>query len=347
MSPGLVGLGYFWGDDGYGLDRAAARLAKRIGEAAGEPLETWRVRGDQTSAPEIAERVGTQPMFGGGTLVLVTEPVPLARTIDLREVLLPVLRNVAPGNALVFLEPVDGSGRGAASMTPIREAVAAAGGEVRELKAPRGNGMQGWIEREAGDRGLRLSAGASAELARRIGAFVNEGDIDRRRQGHVAVGELDKLRLLRGTEPVTVDDVRALVSEAVPGSMWAFLDAVAERKVAEALTLLERLLPVTPEPVLLAVLHRRVRELIIVADLIAATEPPPAIMRALGAKSAYPVEKLVKAQHHWTMPELERALDALLELDATLKGHDRALEPGQRWLAITLWVVEHARPQRA
>ena len=73
--------------------------------------------------------------------------------------------------------------------------------------------------------------------------------------------ELDKLALYRGTAPIGPDDVTALVAEAVPGSVWAFTDAVGERRVEQALELLDRLLEATPEPVLLAVLHRRVREL--------------------------------------------------------------------------------------
>src|SRR3989304_4596439 len=48
----------------------------------------------------------------------------------------------------------------------------------------------------------------------------------------------------------------ALVPEAVPGSIWAFVDAVGARQRSRALELLERLFDETPEPVLLAVLPR-------------------------------------------------------------------------------------------
>ena len=42
------------------------------------------------------------------------------------------------------------------------------------------------------------------------------------------------------------EDVRALVAEVVPDSTWAFLDAVAERRVAMAAPALDRLLETTP-----------------------------------------------------------------------------------------------------
>ena len=82
--------------------------------------------------------------------------------------------------------------------------------------------------------------------------------------------ELDKLALFRGSAPITADDVRALVAEAIPASVWAFTDAVGERRAEAAVDLLDRLLEDTPEPVLLAVLHRRVRELLELGDASAA-----------------------------------------------------------------------------
>ena len=100
--------------------------------------------------------------------------------------------------------------------------------------------------------------------------------MDRRRQGQLAAMELEKLALYRLDGPIGPDDVRALVAEAVPASTWAFLDAIAWRRIGDAADLLERVLDVTPEPVILAVLHRRLRELIAVADLW-----PPGRLREL------------------------------------------------------------------
>ena len=86
----------------------------------------------------------------------------------------------------------------------------------------------------------------------------------------MTIHELDKLALYRPAEPVSAEDVKALVPEAVPGSVWAFTDAVGLRDGGRAAELLDRLAATTPEPVLLAVLHRRIRELLEVADHLAA-----------------------------------------------------------------------------
>ena len=336
----ITNLGYYWGDDGYGIEQAALTLGTRVGADAGWPLEAWRVRGDQTSRDQLMERAGTSPLFGGGTLIVVADPLPLARTKDDREALVRVIHSVAPGNALAFIEAVDASNRRPVTLDAVRDAIAAAGGDVRELRAPREGQMARWIEDRARERSVHLGAGAAQELAKRIGAFVREGDVDRRRQGHLAVGELDKLRLYRADAVVTVDDVRALVSEAVPGTTWGLLDAVAIRRVDVASELTERLVESTPAPVLLAVLHRRIRELLMVADLVARRATPAEIMKTVKVK-AYPAEKLVQQSRAWPIEELEAALAGLLELDASIKGGDGQASPVQVRLAFAVWLAEY------
>lgn len=330
-------LAYFYGDDAWGLDRAADAAFERFAAAA-PGLERFRVAGDATTAGRIAERVATASLFGGGTCVVVLDPGSLARSKEDRDAVIALLDTVAAGNGIVFLESNDGSNRRPAALVAIEKAVSAAGGEVRQVKAPREGQLAGWVEQRARERGVTLGPGAARELATRVGGFVHEGDVDRRRQSQLAVGELDKLSLYRPNAVVSVDDVRALVAEVVPGSAWAFLDAVAQRRVPKALELLERVLESTPELVLMAQLHRRVRELIEVADHLAAGASPGSLVRTLGLKP-FRAEKLVEQARTWTQPELDAALEGLVELDATLRG-----APGtpageaQRRLAFVLWV---------
>ena len=173
---------------------------------------------------------------------------------------------------------------------------------------------------------MALGQGAARELATRVGGFVREGDVDRRNQGRLAVMELDKLGLLHAVAEagagkvdgaagvVTVEDVRALVPEAIPGTIWGFVDAVGMRQRKRALDLLEPLLEATPEPVLLAVLHRRIRELIEVADRLATGETPGSLVRSMKLQP-FRAETLARQARAWTVPELAEALEGLLELD--------------------------------
>lgn len=331
-------LGYFWGDDEYGLEVAAAALGRQAAGPGGEPLLPWRTTGAGTRAAEIAERVATATLFGGGTLVIVDDPGPLVRTKAERDALLTAMSIVAPGNALAFIEPVDGGARRTKSLEDLAVAVGAAGGEVRQVVAPRESGMARWIEDRATERGIRLERGAAEALARKVGAFVREGDVDRRRQGRLAVAELEKLAVYRLDAPIRPEDVDALVADAIPGSTWAFLDAVGARKAREAVDLLDRLLETTPEPVLVAVLHRRVRELLLVADHRERGDTIQVTARALKLKE-YPARKLWEQGMAWRQGELGAALEGLLELDATLKG-DGGSDVRRRRLAFSLWIAE-------
>ena len=114
--------------------------------------------------------------------------------------------------------------------------------------------------------------------------------------------------------------MRALVAEAVPASVWAFTDAVGERRTAAALGCSTASWTTTPEPVLLAVLHRRVRELLETGDRLASGERLPAVGKAMGITSEFRMDKLREQAKRWTTAELIAALDGVAELDAMVKG---------------------------
>ncbi|HEX5015747.1 MAG TPA: DNA polymerase III subunit delta [Candidatus Limnocylindrales bacterium] len=340
-SPSAVA--YFWGDDDLGASRAVGRMADGIGATHGGPVERFEVRGDRNQASnqiaDLHQRVATQSMFGGGSLAVVTNAGALTVRNDDRDSLIAVLGLVAPGSGVVFVE-ASPSGAREPGQKRLVEAVKAAGGEIRAFKAPKAGELAGWIEAEARERGLRLGQGASRALASRVGGFVTDNDADRRNQTMIVDRELDKLALYRPDGTVSAADVEALVAEAVPGSVWAFTDAVGRRDVARANELLERLAETTPEPVLLAVLHRRIRELLEVADRLAAGEKEASLPRALGIHS-YRAEQLAVQARRWSVPELEAALDGLVDLDATVKSAPGyGASDAQRRLAFTMWLAE-------
>ena len=334
------GLAYFRGDDTYGMDRAVASLAERIAADTGGPPDRWRITGAETSPAAIAERIATAPLFGGGTLAVIAEPAPLLRSKADREALLTTIAMLAPGNGLAFLESSDG-GKRSAALEGLEAAIRAGHGETREFRAPKEGGLATWIEHRATERGLALGPGAGQELAKRVGGFVREGDVDRRGQGSLAVAELEKLALYRPGMRIDVEAVRELVAEVVPDSMWAMADAVGARKAGEAARLLDRLLETQPEPVVLVVLHRRIRELLELADRLASGAALPAAARAMGIRSEFRARTLAGQARAWSVPELADALDGLLELDARVKNApDSVSTDRQRRLAFALWVEE-------
>ena len=341
-------LAYLWGDDAYGLDAAVEAFrtdATRF--PTGVPAR-WRAPGDGGDSGrllgELVERLATGSLFGDGTLALVSGVGALTRRGADRDRLVEVLGQVAAGNGLAIVEETD-SGKKDPPSKVVSDAIRAAGGLVRRIEAPREGALANWIEARARERQIALAPGAARELAARVGGFVREGDVDRRHQGRLAVGELEKLALRRDPgEPISVDDVKALVPEAIPGSMWAFVDSVALRQRNRSLELLERLIEETPAPVLLAVLHRRIRELIEVLDRIERGEAPGALVRSMRL-APFRAETLARQARTWTSPELDAALEGLVELDAQVKGvGGRSSGEARDRLAFDLWIADVVAP---
>lgn len=345
MSLDAPVLAWFRGDDGWAVDRAVIAVAKHLERDSGAAPDRWRVSGKETTAEAIAERVATAPMFGGGTLAVVTDPGPLLRSRAGREAVEKLLATVAPGNALVFVEVGDGRKRSAA-LQGLEASVTKAGGISRAHAAPKAHELAGWIHGRARELGITLDDAAARELATRVGGFVTDGDVDRRSMSALAVSELEKLALYRPDGTVTVDDVVALVPEAVPSSTWRLLDAVAERKVRIAAPLLDRLLDTVPEPVILAQLGPRIRELLMAADHAANHGSPAGLVQLMGVHP-FRAEKAATAARNWTVEQLEATLEGVLELDAAVKGVEGSFGTDrQRRLAFAIWLHDHvaARP---
>jgi DNA polymerase III delta subunit len=349
-------LAYLWGEDAFAIEQAARTLAAELAAESAMPLETWRATGDDDeeggaaaarsrAIDEIEQRIATSPLFGGGTFVLVRQPGSLLAESSARQRLLSLISAVAPGNALCFTGLVAAGGRAPAAAGVLRDAVGEAGGFVREFPALTRDRMEGWIATRAGELGLRLGPGAARVLAERVGAFVREGDVDRRRQSELANAELEKLSLYRPEATVTREDVTELASEVIPGSTWAFLDAIGARRGGESAVLAERLLQGgAPLALLVAQIHRRLRELIVVHDHLAGGSTPAELVRAMKLQP-FRAQKFAEQAARWAQAELDDALAGLLELDLLSKGigpdgSPRSLSDDRSRLALLAWIGE-------
>src|SRR3954447_6187686 len=327
-------LAYFWGEDAWSIERAARDFRGGLEEQALQAFDVWRTSGeDDESSAEVAagkrrdrvidgitERLSISPMFSAGTLVIVRQPGSLLREATARERVIRLLAAVAPGNALVFLDLLAAGGSGPAQQGTLRDAVQAAGGTVKDFPALSRARMEGWIASRASELEVTLAPGAARLLAERVGAYVREGDVDRRRMSELANGELEKLALYRPNGTIAREDIDALVAEAVPGSTWAFLDALGNRRTSEAATLARRLLDDgTAIQVMTTQIHRRMRELIVVSDHLAAGTKPPDLIKELKLQS-FRAQKLTEQARTWSQDELDAALTALLDLDMLSKG---------------------------
>lgn len=356
-------LAYIWGEDAFGIDRAAQDWAERSAPP-GEALETWRVSleddaGEDAAASSsaarrrtrtldaIEERLATMPMFGAGTLVLLRQPAALLAEASARDRLISLVRSVPPGNAFGVMDLVASGAKAPAAKGVLRDAVAEAGGLVVECPILGGGRLEAWLIERAAELGSSLEPAAARLLAERVGGTVREADVDRRRRTELANSELEKLALYRPAGVIGRAEVEALVVESIPGSMWAFLDAVGSRNGPPAAGLAERLLAdATPMPVLVSQLHRRLRDLLLVREHIDVGSRPAQIVKDLKLQP-FRAQKLSEQARRWSLGALEEALQDLLTLDLRSKGIslDRAtlqMSPSIDALALQTWLARHA-----
>ena len=239
---------YVWGDDDLGLERTVDRFAAALAAEGGTPLERWDLRGELAAATAqlaaLHERLATPVMFGGGTLAVVAN-VGRADPAATRAATRCSTPSACSRRATrsVILDATKSGAKAPSPEAPRRR------DRGRRRRDPELARRRRAASSPAGSSARHASAGStSAPGAARSSpsgsaASSSEGDVERQ---HQTPDRVDGARQARArtatTAPVTVDDVRALVAEAVPGSIWAFADAVGERKTRPALALLERLL---------------------------------------------------------------------------------------------------------
>jgi DNA polymerase-3 subunit delta len=194
---------------------------------------------------------------------------------------------------------------------------------VRRFERPRGERLVSWVVQRARAHGAELEAAAARALA------AESEDLRR------LDAELSKLALYTRA-PITVADVEALVAGGEL-SIFALLDAVAERRRGDALAALENLLEYGQRPeAIVGQLASLLRRLLVVKELARAGAPTSAQAGAYGINpNALP--KLVRQARELSMERLEWSLRRLLDADRASKSG--ATEPE---LALELAVADLA-----
>lgn len=181
--------------------------------------------------------------------------------------------------------------------------------QVYRADSPDDRGARQAVERFARELGLQLAPETAEELV-----FVLGND-----QGRLHA-ELQKLRAYVGPgQPVTPNDLAAVVSPARQFSVFELADLLAERRRAEALARLRRLLDAGESPIgivgLLAWLYRQLWQ----AQMLPRHTPVVKVAQLLHMP-LWRVEPLVRQARRFSPQELRQAFAALLEADVVLKS---------------------------
>jgi DNA polymerase-3 subunit delta len=190
-------------------------------------------------------------------------------------------------------------------------------GRARNFPRMPAKALESWIAQRAKAHRVTLEADALRLFAESVPQETGDDG-----QWHAlwgVVNDLEKLSLYAGDRAVTADDVRRLVPAMGETNVFAFVDAVIERRGDEALRRLSDLLFAgQPVPVLLTMLVRGYRNLVLYVDLAATGLRPDEIGRRLNLQR-WALDRLSRQAVRYRPQGLVAIYDRILQADRSIK----------------------------
>lgn len=329
----------YHGPDHFSMQEALAVLRRAVlGDDGMAAFNETRLDGRGLKLADLQVAAESLPFLGEHRLVLVRGlagrgeggAAEKGGTKALMEGLVQLWGRLPPSTVLVHLE---------GSLTPANVLLKAlstwraaqplpdAAAEIRAFDAPRAADLPNWLRRRAQGRGGTIEPAAAAALADAL-----------TRDRHVDLGladqELEKLLLWAEGRPVGAADVAELVTPVNVEGIFAFIDALAERRGALAVAILHKYLEGGEPPLrILALVARQFRLLLLLQALQAEGKPPAELKSALGV-APFLVPKLQGQAARFSLRFLEAALRRLRDMDTEIKTGRIAAD-----LALDLFVA--------
>jgi len=174
----------------------------------------------------------------------------------------------------------------------------------------RDNDVPPWVMQRARKKGADIGRAAASELGQLVGSDLRALDT-----------EIDKLSTyVAPGAAIEVDDVQEIVVGA-GASIFAFHDAIAERRPAAALAILHSQLASGSDPTeIYAQVVALIRRLLVVKELTAERKPLAHNAPGFGlTPSSFALEKMQRQAARISVAELERAYELLRDTDLAIK----------------------------
>ena len=286
---------YLLGGESFLADEALGRLRREIDA---DPLSSPTF----DAASETADIVGalsTPSLLGGRRVVVVRDAGDLKK--DAVESLIAYLDSPSPDSVLILVGDVKGK-----LATKVKEA-----GTVLGLEAPKGRRLVSWIRERATARELKFDDRAGWALIDAVGNELRDLD-----------GALEQLATGLGPgAKVGQAEVRRAFPRFADERIYAFQDAIGDRRLPVAMATLRRLLEQGDAPLaVFGALSTQVRRML-TARRLADDGGARAIGRALGMPD-WRAERLHKQVRTFREEELVAAMKVLAETDHEMKGGD-------------------------
>lgn len=325
-----------YGDDHLALHDRVEVLAALLGDPSTADLALARFDGGEgtTRFDDVRLAAYTLPFLTARRMVIVTNPVNLAKSDAARKKLVDLLDNLPPTTAMVLAQDdtysPSGDLRGwelleysskkykKGFVHPIlawaREAGSRASVEIHKL--PSLNAMPGWITAEVKRQGGKITPQAGVTLAGVIGS-----DTGQARQ------EITKLlAYVDFKRPIEPEDVHELTAPGGQADVFVMVDALAMGDSRQALRHLGRLLEEQDAANLFAMVVRQYRLIQMAKEAGDRGITDGEALARLLSTSSFPAQKALNQARRYTYEQLSRIYHRLLEIDRQSKTSQVDLE---------------------
>lgn len=326
----------FYGEDRFARLEAVAAL-RREHDADGALINnSVNFDGARLSLAELGAAVAAAPFLGGVRWVRVDGlcarfgvPRRGGRQLGEWDGLPEVLQQLPATTVLVFVE--DELRRGN-PMLQLIEPLA----DTREFARLKPEEALEWLRGEVRRRGLHLTRNAAQTLVERAGG--DRGSLTQ---------AVDKLSLYAGDANVDETIVEAMVPATRSVSIFNLVDAVAERRLADAMRALDGVrADGEPEARIIQMLARTFRQIVVTREVIDRGGSNEEIQQATRANFAWLARRLRRQAQSYTQTSADAALARVLEAEEAIISYRRDEGGLPEDVAVELLVADLAGARR-
>ncbi|MBI4314992.1 MAG: DNA polymerase III subunit delta [Chloroflexi bacterium] len=318
----LPPLAIFHGDDDFAIAERLAELKAALGDPSLAALSIAELDGRALIFADLRGVCDTLPFLTARRLVIVRgllarligkpseeegdEP-PAQANADFAEKLIEYFGDLPPTTALVLVEskPLNERSR------LLKAAAGAPNAQIKKFDVPQGPELVRWIIRRAKASGGEFAPAGAEALAAAVGD-----------EPRLLSHEIDKLLAYVNWErPVGRADVERLTPASGEAVIWDLVDALGGRNGRVALEKFHTLLamPGQDQFAIFGMIVRQFRHILQAKEITQQGGGPTEVMQALGLKSAFPAEKVIRQANAFSLSQLEAVYHRLLEVDLSLK----------------------------
>ncbi|PIQ77252.1 DNA polymerase III subunit delta [Candidatus Peregrinibacteria bacterium CG11_big_fil_rev_8_21_14_0_20_46_8] len=319
-----MALFLFFGDDTYShrkkLSFWKAEFEKKHGDMNMETLD-----GKEVKAKDVVSSCAAAPFLGDKRLLIVKDFLRDGSS-DEREIMGKALEQIPDFCVLVFSEMGSVDKRTSLYKKLVKAA------EVVDFTPPQGMQLDKWIRSEVAGRGGQIEPDAVQLLGDILG-----GDL------YALENEIAKLCAYCGASaeaaarPINRQDIELMIDTTLATSIFKFTDALSTKNIKAATSALHNLLYTGEDPYrILYMIMRQFRIITSVKDLAEQGAHKGEIASKI-KEHPFVVQNTLSIVRNFSMAQLKRAYELLIELDTQLKsGELKVLVGDKRDFALAL-----------